>query len=199
MRTSKARTGLRTRLACHRRWSVYGNFAVTHPRWEPYAGKPHVRFCAGGAMKIASLPLRRRPHSSPCSAARPWPLAAWAQPSASTFCIGFRGDGDGEYARFVDALRAGLRRLGYEEGKNIVIEFRWAEGNISIRPFRTCSRSRRRLNVDVFVARHASALAAKQATSTISIVIIVGDPVAGGVVASIARPGGIFLVWLSFC
>src|SRR5204862_7481454 len=35
-------------------------FAVTHPRWEPYAGKPHVRFCAGGAMKIASLPLHRR-------------------------------------------------------------------------------------------------------------------------------------------
>ena len=60
MRTSKARTGLRTRLACHRRWSVYGNFAVTHPRWEPYAGKPHVRIWAGGAMKIASLPLRGR-------------------------------------------------------------------------------------------------------------------------------------------
>ena len=36
-------------IACHRRWSVYGNFvAVTHPRWEPYAGKPHVRICAGG-------------------------------------------------------------------------------------------------------------------------------------------------------
>ena len=33
-------------------------FAVTHPRWEPYAGKPHVRFCAGGATKVASLPLR---------------------------------------------------------------------------------------------------------------------------------------------
>ena len=40
IRTSKARTGPRARLACHRRWSVYGNFAVTHPRWEPYAGKP---------------------------------------------------------------------------------------------------------------------------------------------------------------
>src|SRR5882672_10269346 len=35
-------------------------FAVTHPRWEPYAGKPHVRFCAGGARQLASLPLRRR-------------------------------------------------------------------------------------------------------------------------------------------
>ena len=45
---AQARTGLRARLACQRRWSVYGNFAVTHPRWEPYAGKPHVRFCAGG-------------------------------------------------------------------------------------------------------------------------------------------------------
>ena len=39
------------RVACHRRWNAYGKFAVIHPRWEPYAGKPHVRICAGGAQK----------------------------------------------------------------------------------------------------------------------------------------------------
>ena len=48
IRTSKARTGLRTRLAWQRRWSVYGSVSRQTPRWEPYAGKPHVRFWAGG-------------------------------------------------------------------------------------------------------------------------------------------------------
>src|SRR6266496_2792560 len=48
-------------------------FAVTHPRWEPYAGKPHVRFYAGGAMKIASLPLRRcRVGKIACRTAAAW-------------------------------------------------------------------------------------------------------------------------------
>ena len=46
-------------------------FAVTHPRWEPYAGKPLVRFCAGGAMKIASLPLRA-------------PAASWCDPAGES-------------------------------------------------------------------------------------------------------------------
>ena len=47
--SQQTRTGHRAGQACHRRWSAYGKFAVTLPRWEPYAGKPHVRICAGGA------------------------------------------------------------------------------------------------------------------------------------------------------
>ena len=119
-----------------------------------------------------------------------WPFAARAQPSGKTYRIGFLGGTMyAEYARFVDALRAGLRRIGYEDGKNIVIEYRWAGGRYDQLP--ELAAELVKLNVDVLVAPGTpSALAAKQATSTIPIVLIVGDPVAGGLVDSLAQPGG---------
>ena len=98
-------------------------------------------------------------------------------------------------------MRAGLRDLGYVEGRNIVIEFRWAEGDYERLP--ALAQELVRLNVDVIVTHGAAgAIAAQKATSTIPIVITaVGDILALGLVSSLARPGGnitgLSLLWRS--
>jgi putative ABC transport system substrate-binding protein len=119
-----------------------------------------------------------------------WPLAARAQQPAMPV-VGFLGALDASgWATRVKALRAGLRDLGYVEGKNIVIEFRWAEGNYDRLP--TLVADLVRLKVDVIVTHGTPAvLAAKQATTKIPIVFaVVGDAVGSGVVSSLARPDG---------
>jgi putative ABC transport system substrate-binding protein len=124
-------------------------------------------------------------------AAAAWPLAARAQPAGKVYRIGFLGvTSYAEYGRQVDTLRTGLRQLGYEEGKNIVILYRWAEGRYD--RLGELAAELVKLNVDV-LATHSTpaALAAKQATSTIPIVVAaVGDPVDRELVTSLARPGG---------
>jgi ABC-type uncharacterized transport system substrate-binding protein len=105
--------------------------------------------------------------------------------------IGFLGTSSAvAQANRVEALRAGLRDLGYMEGKNIVIEFRWAEGRSDRLPDLAAELARS--TVDVLVTGGTPAiLAAKQATTTIPIVMAgSGDAVASGLVASLARPGG---------
>jgi putative ABC transport system substrate-binding protein len=89
----------------------------------------------------------------------------------------------------IDAFRQGLRDLGYIEGQNITIEYRWAEGRFDQLPYLATELVR--LNIDVVVASLTQAsLAAKKATNTIPIVMIgVADPVGSGLVASLARPG----------
>lgn len=120
------------------------------------------------------------------------PGAGIAQaPSAGFRRIGFLGAADpGGYATRIEALRAGLRDHGYVEGRNLVIEFRWAEGRYDRLP--ALAAELVHANVEVIVT-HAvpPTLAAKRATSTVPIVMTnVGDAVANGIVASLAHPGG---------
>ena len=73
--------------------------------------------------------MRRRQFITLFGAAASWPLTARAQLSGKVYRIGFLGvTSQAEYGRLVDPLRVGFRQLGYEEGKHIVIEYRWAEG-----------------------------------------------------------------------
>jgi putative ABC transport system substrate-binding protein len=119
------------------------------------------------------------------------PLHVFAQQPAKIIRIGFLGSESATtYARQVEALRAGLRELGYAEGKNLVIEFRWAEGKYDRLP--ELAAELVGLKVDVIVTHSTyGARRAKQATTTIPIVFVsVGDPIAAGLMTSLARPGG---------
>jgi putative ABC transport system substrate-binding protein len=105
--------------------------------------------------------------------------------------IGFLGGADPiGYAVLIGALRSGLRDHGYIEGTNVRIEYRWAEGNYERLPVLAADLVHRK--VDIIITQGTpAAFAAKQATTTIPIVMaIVGDPVDSGIVASYSRPGG---------
>src|SRR6266436_5719263 len=121
-----------------------------------------------------------------------WPLAARAQQAGKVYRVGFLGGADPTgYATQIQALRLGLRDHGYVEGKNTTIEYRWAEGKYERLPA-LATELVRDLKVDVIITQGVpAALVAKQATTTIPIVMaIVGNPVETGIVASLARPGG---------
>ncbi len=125
------------------------------------------------------------------AATNAWPVAAVAQQSTKFARIGFVGATAADrFADRVEAFRAGLRELGYQEGRDIVIEFRWADGRYERLPDLFSELVRR--GVDVIVTHGTpGVLAAKQATATIPIVMASsGDPEASGLVASLARPGG---------
>jgi putative ABC transport system substrate-binding protein len=117
------------------------------------------------------------------------PIACFAQPQRSQIArIGLL-ESSSTSANQREALVAGLRELGLVEGKNIVIEYRWAEGEYDRLP--SLAAELVRTNVDVILAGGAPAVqAAKRATTSIPIVMLrVGDPVGSGFVASLSRPG----------
>ncbi|HEY7676461.1 MAG TPA: ABC transporter substrate-binding protein [Candidatus Methylomirabilis sp.] len=121
------------------------------------------------------------------------PLTADAQQPAKVYRIGVLASAPPttpEVSRLWEAFRQGLGERGWVEGQNVVIESRWSEGQVE--RFPALAAEIVRLNVDlIFAVGTPGALAAKQATSVIPIVMAyVGDPVEQGLVASLARPGG---------
>jgi putative ABC transport system substrate-binding protein len=118
-----------------------------------------------------------------------WPLATHAQPSKLP-TIGVLGPSTPSgWSQFVVAFVQRLRDLGWTEGRNVAIEFRWAEGRTE--RFTEIATEFVRLKVDVIVTAGGAVLATKQVTSAIPIVFALAlDPVGGGMVTSLARPGG---------
>ena len=134
--------------------------------------------------------MRRREFIALVGGAAAWPVGAWAQQPAKVPRIGFLFYGSPESSLEIDAFRQGLRELGYIEGQNIGVEYRFASGQVGQLPELAAELVRLKLDVIVTLTTPAS-VAAKQATSTIPIVIAgVADAVGAGLVANLARPGG---------
>jgi len=119
------------------------------------------------------------------------PLPAAAQQPGRVYRIAFLGVSTPALeAELVAAFRQGLRDHGYIEGRNIVTEYRWAEGRYD--RYAAFVAEAVSLKVDVIVTEGTpAAIAAREGTSTIPIVMaVIGDPIAAGIVSSVARPGG---------
>ena len=131
-------------------------------------------------------------------AAAAWPLVARAQPKPLPV-IGFlRSTGADGFESVVAAFRKGLAEAGFVEGRNVAIEFRYAENRVDRLPALVADLISRK--AAVIVVNHGAALAAKAATTVVPIVFASGgDPEADGLVASLARPGGNVtgVVWFS--
>jgi ABC-type uncharacterized transport system substrate-binding protein len=134
--------------------------------------------------------MRRRDFITFIGGAAGWPLSAYGQQAGKVYRIGFLWEGPDVFPDEIEAFRQGLSALGYVEGRNLTIEYRWGEG----KPERMLALAKElvRLKVDIIMAPSSIYTeAAKQATSTIPIIFMShADPLGAGHVASLAHPGG---------
>ncbi len=119
------------------------------------------------------------------------PLAVEAQPGARVVRMGYLASSLAASPHLHEAFRQGLRDRGYIEGRNVVIEYRDAEGKLERRPALAAELVARKVDVIVAAGGTPAALAAKRATGALPIVFTAAaDPVTDGLVPSLARPGG---------
>ena len=133
--------------------------------------------------------MNRREFITLVGGAAAWPVTARAQSKIPR--IGFLGNSTAALeANLLDAFREGLRELGYEEGRNIIIEYRWADGKYDHFPVLVAELIAAKVDA-IVTAGTPAALAVKNATTTVPLVMVaVGDPIGTGLVPSLARPGG---------